>query len=281
MNKKLRNLAGILILLMLMVFKGCGKADPPLEPEKPVVTVPIPTPPGPTTPGPENPTPPNSTAKLIPVKIESTLGILTFKYVGNTGKLYVFEDGQTKKTGSINYSNDLLTGFQLNEINGLTYFVEYWKTNQIVNRVTQFNQKGNIITPLGEYTLEYNNLQQIKDIKYYLPNKQLTSSLTLAYDASLNNNSITNNLNPDEDILFTFDKKNGLFKYVENAQLMSLEMPHKLFYCTVNNVLTKTKGPATAAYSYTYEYNADDFPSVITLTEGNTKTVFKITYKTL
>ncbi|MET3115072.1 hypothetical protein AAKU52_002815 [Pedobacter sp. CG_S7] len=271
---KLRNMA--LFFMLVTMASGCSKSEPIVAPVPPVITEPV-TPPSST------PTPPLSNAKLVPIKIESVNETITLKYLGNTALITSIEENSKGRKGIINYDNNkLISGYEIYENNQLIYFIDYWRdVNQRINNVNQFKNKGIQFTPTGYYTLEYNNLNQLSIIKFYSSQKQLLGSKSLNFDAASNIISIIINTGQEEKSVFTYDGKNGLFKNVDNARLISLEFNHKLFNSLVNNLITKTGTFANQDFNCTYEYNSDSFPSQITLHEANIKTIFKITYKTL
>jgi len=269
---KLRNLA--LILMLVNLASSCNKSEPIVVTVPPVVIDPV-TPPA--------PAPPLSNAKLVPIKIESINETITLKYLGNTALITSIEENSIGRKGIVNYDeNKRITGYEIYENNQLIYFIDYWRdVNQRINNVNQFKNKGLQFTPTGYYTLEYNNLNQLSIVKFYSTQKQLISSKSLQFDAASNLNSLIINTGTEEKSTFTYDEKNGVFKNVDNAQLISLEFKHKLFYSAVNNLITKVGTLANQDYNCTYEYNSDSFPSQITLNEANVKTIFKITYKIL
>ena len=289
----------ILAFFFGVMTTGCSKSEPPLVPDTPAVVTPVsPTPPAPTPPTtppvipPINPPvippvtpptiPPVSQVKLLPVKIESTHQTIIIKYKENTALITSIEDSKAGKKHFIGYNADnTLFGYELYENNERTYFINYWDDSNLrINYVTQFKDSGKI-TPLGRYTLEYNTLSQITAINYYSAQKELLHTKTLSYDAAANVNSILTTKVIQERTTFTFDQQNGIFKHVDNALLISLEITDKFFNSIQHNVLTITGVSGTPTYIYAYEYNADAYPDQVTLQESNVNTIFKITYKPL
>jgi len=165
--------------------------------------------------------------------------------------------------------------------NQTLYSLDYFRdANQRIYNVSKYTHLGKVSTPGGNYTLGYNDLNQIITLVSYTNKNILINTKTLGYDAAGNRTSITT-FGSAEKSTFTFDQKNGIFKHVSFAQLISLEFEHQLLNSLVNNVLTMTGSPAQNNYSCTYEYQTDDFPTKVTITEAGVNTVFYITYKTL
>ncbi len=151
-------------------------------------------------------------------------------------------------------------------------------TMLVIDDVTKYDVKN---TPLGNYTLEYAASKQISIIKTYSARHLLLGTKVLSYDAAGNMNNLVATSGTQEKSTFTFDEKNGIFKHVDNIQLISFEFQHTLLNSVINNVLTRTGIPAINDYSCTYEYQTEDYPSKVTVTEAGVKTVFTITYKIL
>ncbi|ETZ20614.1 hypothetical protein [Pedobacter sp. V48] len=81
-------------------------------------------------------------------------------------------------------------------------------------------------------------------------------------------------------IKYTHDEKNGVFKNVQHAQLLFLEMGYSFFCADVNNRLSysNTDKPLENT-DFSYQYNSDDYPKQITMLQS--KQTFKITYTEL
>lgn len=279
MKIKLSNL--VFAFLFVTMAIGCSKSEPPVEPPPPTPTLPT-TPP--VIPPPIPPIiPPVSQVKWLPVKIESTQETIIIKYKEKTGLITSIEESQAGKKHFISYNaDDTLFGYELYENNEQVYFTDYWDDSNLrINYVTQFKNEGKKTTPLGRYTLDYNALNQLTDIKYYSAQKVLLRTKILSYDAAANVNSILTTEATQERTTFTFDQQNGIFKHVDNALLISLEMEDKFFNSIHHNVLTITGVAGSPGYNYAYEYNADAYPNQVTLQESNINTIFRITYKPL
>jgi len=218
----------------------------------------------------------------VPIRIESTGQTLTLKYSGNTALLTSIEESKNATKGIISYNgNNELLKYNAYENTKSLFSLDYFRdAQQRINNVSKYTHNGKTSTPGGNYTINYNELNQITSIVSYTNKNIYINTKTLTYDAAANRHSITTS-GSEAKSTFTFDQKNGIFKNVSYAQLISLEFEHKILNSIVNNVLTMTGIPAKNNYSCTYEYQADDFPAKVTITESGVSTVFTITYKTL
>ena len=179
----------------------------------------------------------------------------------------------------LSYKENVLVKYVHFAKNEKVYTADYWKrTNLVIDDVTKYDPRN---TPLGNYTLQYDAQKQITSIKTYSARNLLLSTKILSYDAAGNMNNSVVTAGTEEKSTFTFDQKNGIFKHVDNTQLISFEFQHKLLSSITNNVLSRSGTPAVNDYSCTYEYQSDDYPSKVTVTEAGIKTVYLITYKIL
>ncbi len=261
-------------LLFFFTF-GCSKTEPPVTP---VVITPVVVPVKETP-----PLPPTSTTRLVPIKIESPLETITIKYLANTGLVTYVDFGKTKKSIQFIYNkeNELIAGLTADQL-GQEYFIDYFRdTKKNIYKVSYYVELSTHTTPTGYHLLTYNSLNQIAEAIQHSSKNILLNTYSYSYDLAKNRNSTITNQDDTKKTIFTFDQKNGLFKHVDHALLISLEFPHYLLNSNINNVVTKKGSAANLDYSYTYEYNEADFPSQITLSEANVKTVYKVTYKAI
>ncbi len=265
-----------LFLGTLLFFKfGCSKNAPPLTP---VVVNPV------VVPVKETPTPPPaSTARLLPIKIESPLETITIKYQGNSSLVASLDFGKSKKSLQFIYNkqNVLVAGL-VEDPQAQEYQIDYFlDVHKNIFQVSYYVDLNNVISPSGYYLLTYNALNQIVDAKRYSAKNILVNSYNYGYDLLTNINSIITNQEDAKKLTYTFDQKNGIFKHVNYAPMISLEISHHLLNSIANNISTKTGNTPAQNLSYTYEYNSEDFPSQVTVNEAGVKTVYKVTYKTL
>jgi len=204
------------------------------------------------------------------------------KYSGNTALLTSIEESKNATKGTVSYNgNNELVKYNAYKNTDWQYSLDYHRdAQQRIHEVWKYIHNGKTTTLGGNNTFGYNDLNQITNIVSYTNNKTYINTKTLTYDAAANRNSITTS-GSEEKSTFTFDQKNGVFKNVSYAQLISFQFEHKMLNSLINNVLTMTGIPAKNNYSCTYEYQADDFPAKVTITEAGVSTVFTITYKTL
>jgi hypothetical protein len=273
-----------LVLLSTLGFlSSCSKSNPPVTPEKPIVTVPVPPPPTTTPPVTTPPTgvPPTSTTKLLPIKIESPNQSVLFKYLGDTNSLLSVENSTGKKiiiTYKDNHMNTLYT-YEGNK----TFYVDFVRDhNHRVNKVNQWSQTTDNDIPLGYYTITYNEQQQMTEINYFSPKNVPISTKTLAYDSTNNQMGIIiETKGTTETTKYTFDLKNGLFKNVANAQLIAMETGENFLLSADHNLLSMKSSNPKNDLTCSYEYNVDAYPTLINWEAPNVKMTFKVSYKTL
>ena len=270
----------LIYLMSLTAFvsvASCSKSNPPVTPEKPVVTVPVQPPP---TTNPPADNPPPSTAKLLPVKIEAPGQSILFKYVGETNSLLSVDDGAGKKL-TVTYKDNQMNGLITHQGNKF-FYVDYWRDKQErIYKVDQCSQTSSEDIHLGYYTIKYNDQQQMTEINYFSPNNKPLHTKTFMYDLPNDRMGSITETNGTETTKYTFDLQNGLFKNVANAQLIAMETGENFFLSAQHNLLSITSTNPKNNMTCNYEYNADAYPTLITWEALNVKMTFKVSYKTL
>lgn len=264
-NHMKRLIYQFLFFTVLGLGTACSKSQSPEAPEKPAVPEPVVIQP-----------PPASANKLIPLRLESANQTIVLSYLVNTNLLASVTDSKGLKI-TFNYKDAQGTGHVIQDNNEMYMNDYWWDTSKRINRVTRYQDNG-MITPGGEYQIDYNELDQVAEVRYYSNKNQLLSSKNFTYDALANLTSlhlVEGGVKDQQ--AFTYDQKNGIFKYVPAAALLFLETDIDLF-CSVNNNVIQRSG-STGNVTYHYEYQNDDFPSQVTVNRNGQATVFKISYK--
>ena len=275
----MKNTAIYLILLVaLSSLHSCSKSTPPITPEKPIVIVPVTPPTTPVTP-PDTTSPPISTAKWIPVKLESSTHSVVFKYIGESNSLLSADNGAGKKV-IITYENKQMKGLLIYEANKF-YSVDFFRDEQErIIKVSQYKQTEYFDIPLGSYTIEYNEQQQISQVTYYSERNVLQRTKSFSYARSNDQMGIITETSGTESTRYTYDQKNGLFKNVANAQFIALETGDQFFLSAEHNLLSISGTSPKNDLTCSYEYNTDDYPSLINWLTPQANMVFKVSYKT-
>jgi len=269
----------VILLIALSSLAACSKSTPPIAPEKPIVIVPTTPPTTPVTPPPTTTIPPTSTAKLLPVKLESATQSIVFKYIGESNSLLSADNGAGKKV-IIMYKDNQMNGLLIHEANKVHY-VDYYRDEQKrIVKVIQWTQTESDDIPMGSYSIEYNEQQQISVIKYYTNKDQLLRTKLFAYALSTDQMGIVIETNGSESTRYTYDQKNGLFKNVANVQFIALETGDHLFLSAEHNLLSISATTPKNDLTCSYEYNTDAYPSVINWKTPQANMLFKVSYKT-
>lgn len=226
---------------------------------------------------------------FVPVKLETTGLTIILKYKENTARLSSIEDTDGNKI-NIAYNNKLQLSMLEKYRNNELYYAAYYESNteKLVQRVNQFEHDPifNSFTPIGFYTFAYNDHRQLTELKYY--NSSSTNNLikicSRAYSSSQNLSAHTSTIYPNQTNLlnYTFDNNKGIVSHISESQWFALEMDYPFLLSSINNILSysnqKVPGENT---SFSYEYNADGYPSKMTITSNKKKQDLKITYRAL
>ena len=277
----MKNKLTYLVLLSTLGFlASCSKTNPPVTPEKPVVTVPVPPTTTPPVTNPPAVVPPASTTRLLPIKIESPNQSVVFKYLGDTNSLLSVENSTGKKV-IITYKDNLMNTLYTYE-GDKTFYVDFVRDhNNRINKVNQWSQTADDDIPLGYYTITYNDQQQMTEVNYFSAKNVLLHTKTFAYDLSNDKMGVIIETNKTEITKYTFDLKNGLFKHVANAHLIAMETGENFFLSADHNLLSVKSSTPKNDLTCSYEYNLDAYPTLITWEALNVKMTFKVSYKTL
>ncbi|SMC58256.1 hypothetical protein SAMN04488101_101467 [Pedobacter nyackensis] len=261
----------ITALFLLLLVLACKKN----QHTRPVIPEPEPVPVKP---------PPAISKILVPIKLETTGLILNLKYKDKTDLLTEISDASGTKT-VITYTAEQHPSELEKYKNGKLFYTAYYERadKKTTSKVIMFETKGSFYTPLGSYTLSYNNLQQLNEVKYYNHNEQLNKTRNLSYiSGNLSEEANTTPPSSAEVNTYTFDQKKGIASHIKYSQILALEHEHWFLYFTSNNILNleNPKMPLENI-SFSYEYNEDGYPSKMTINKNTSVQHIKITYKAL
>ncbi|WP_316810858.1 hypothetical protein [Pedobacter heparinus] len=239
----------------------------------------------------ENPAPEEKRADqlFVPVKLETTGLAITLKYKENTALLNGIEDTEGNKI-ALAYNNKLQLSKLEKYRNNKLYYAAYYeyKEEKLAQRVNQFEHDPTFdsFTPIGFYTLAYNDYRQFTELKYYNSNStdNLTKACTRSYGPSQNLSAHTSTIYPNQTNLlsYNFDNKKGMASHIAESQYLALEMEYPFLLSSVNNILSYSNQQMPAENSsFTYEYSAEGYPSKMTISSNKKTQTFKITYKVL
>ncbi|TCC96449.1 hypothetical protein [Pedobacter hiemivivus] len=233
------------------------------------------------------PEPPAVIKKFIPIKLEGSGLIINLKYMENTTLLTEISEAAGVKALII-YDADqypsILEKYQRDKLIYKTYYRK--EDKKTINKMLMFdyNDLQHNFSPIGFYTLSYNNLQQVSTINYYNKSDQLTDTHIQSYTTSGNLSTVnaTNNLGSTNVHTYIFDQKNGIASNIRYTQLLAFEFEHWFLSYCINNLLNyrNQKFPLENV-DFSYEYNADGYPSKMIITKNKSIQSIKITYKSI
>ncbi|NRF40261.1 hypothetical protein [Pedobacter foliorum] len=246
---------------VVLLISSCTKNKPPKEEkDTPVVKEPL-------------------KKVLLPIKLESGNLVINLKYNENSTLISEVKtsDGYRFKP---TYKDELPSQYDKYANKTLIQSIYCIRVPNKDLKVTFFNIDGQAYSPTGSLVLKQNLQNQISSILasgsgHSYPYKE--SECHYSSSGNLSDITIKNSPTNNTSITYTYDEKNGIFKNVQHCQLLFLAINFQLFSADVNNRLsysnTGTPGENT---NFTYQYNADGYPTQFTITKS--KQTFKITY---
>nr|WP_294869853.1 hypothetical protein [uncultured Pedobacter sp.] len=255
------------IVGIIFLTSACKKSKPkeekPAETDKPVITDP-------------------DKKLFIPIKLESENLIINLKYVENSALISEVNssDGYSVK---ITYQNQLPSECLKYKSNIPFKSIYFRKTANTDLKVTFFDIDGKVDTPTGSLMLTRNTKEQLISIQASgngpsYPYKESTWSYSA--DGNVSGIIVKGSPNDTSPVKYTHDEKNGIFKNVQHAQLLFLELGYSFFCADINNRLSylNTDKPLENT-DFSYQYNNDDYPKQFTMIQS--KQTFKISYAEL
>ena len=225
------------------------------------------------------PVPGESGKKLLPVQLGSGKSKMTFSYTANHSISKIeYADGSSTE---LNYTKTGLP-FNLtryNSENQMTFTSEYELDGQgRIIRADHYDMSDGDFNIQDYFIPVYTSSSQPSALRYYNSAGKLMNELQISYSAGGNriyDQSKQGNLL----ISYVYDDKNGLFKNAGFAWLLAVEKENPLFYSLFNNISTSQNNSyPNENRNFSYTYNADMYPSAITITG---LTANKVTYQTV
>lgn len=236
---------------------------------------------------PEDPPQKEPEKVCVPVKLETDGLILNLKYKENSNLLNAIEGSDGEKT-LISYTAEQKPSKLEKFKNGVLYrTVFYQKDNaQSIKKAVLFNYDHLLdgYIPEGDYTFQYNSNNLPAEIEYHnsAGNPVKLHSMTYHSSGNLTNIGILNYPDQTSAVKYTFDDHKGIATHISNNRLFALESEHWFLLSALNNILSCTRsGNGAEQLSFSYEYNADGYPSKMSITRNKTVQQIKITYKEL
>ncbi|WP_285057212.1 hypothetical protein [Pedobacter ginsengisoli] len=220
--------------------------------------------------------------RFVPLKFESDELQLTFKYEEKTANLIEIS-GSDGHMMTITYKNQQPYEIKKMKNNKPIQLIDYVKDKEGMPKARSFDENGPVFTPTGYYILDYDQNQQLGKIRFYKDNGELFCESALTYSLGNVTAQIQSNYpGRSKNLQYTYDLKNGIFKHINCLERLVLEIRYPFFSASQNNILSSS-GTETPLenITYSYEYNADNYPSKLMITTHNRKQTFKITYAEL
>lgn len=223
----------------------------------------------------------------VPIKLETDGLILNLKYKENSNLLNAIEGSDGEKT-LISYTPEQKPSKLEKFKNGVLYrTVFYEKDNmQSIKRAVLFSYDHVLdgYIPQGDYTFQYNNNNLPAEIKYHnsAGNPVKLHGMTYHSSGNLTNVSILNYPDQTSTVKYTSDDRKGIAMHISKNWLFALESEHWFLSSAPNNILSCTRsGTGAEQLSFSYEYDAEGYPSKMSITRNKTVQQIKITYKEL
>lgn len=223
----------------------------------------------------------HSGKELIPVKFESDHLVISLKYRENTTELIEISGSDGYAT-TITYKNQQPHIFIKSKSNKQFETVDYVWDKQGVPKARSFDDNGTVNIHKGSYVLTYDQ-NYLNKISYYTSNGALFRETVLQYTSgNLSNKTILDLPAQQQNISFSYDTKNGIFKHLKYAERLLPESRYSFLADGQHNRLSSSNTKNTQENTTcNYKYNSEDYPSELSLTTGNVKQTFKITYAEL
>ena len=227
----------------------------------------------------EPPTETVTKKQLIPIKFVSDKLSLTFEYQAGTTLMTKISHSDNSHT-LISYQPKYYRVEQVKN-NTVYHYADFILTDGKATKVHTFDSFGRVDIPTGHYTLGYNLKGELAEIVDYNVSNELILKKEISYDAAGNIVELKVADKQNKTTLFEYksDNKNGIFKNVNHARLLFLEIADDFLCPDVNNWLSSKNALIPQQdIKFSYLYNADDYPTQMIMEGPQGKQTFTITY---
>lgn len=216
---------------------------------------------------------------FIPVKFVSAQLTVTLRYEENTANLVEIE-GSDGYTITISYKNHQPYEIKKSSNGNVFQLVDYVKDKEGRPKARSFDKSNAVYVPTGSYVLTYDQKAQLTNIVSYKDNGELFRESTRSYTfGNISGSILLEHPDLKKNVEYTYDLKNGIFKHIPYSERLFLESRYIFFHPGQNNILTSFNARSVPENTdYSYEYNADNYPSLFTITVNNAKQTFKVSY---
>ncbi|KIO78754.1 hypothetical protein TH53_01260 [Pedobacter lusitanus] len=252
-----------LFLVTIVLFMGCKKNDSPAETTGEVIPPVIDV----------------GTKILVPVQlgtgkskmvISYTEGLAVSKIEYGDGKSIVLTYTKDGKPFDLQrYKNDVLVSYT-------SYSLD--EKGRVKKGKTAVVKKDEYIST-GYYELKYNSDNQITGIHNFDINNHQAGEQERWFNEAGNLSGEKAGI-AGPALNYSYDLKNGLFKHVRYVWLLTIEKDNSLFLSGVNNIrFCNNPSAPEDEQNFSYEYNTDGYPDMITTTVREGKSSAKVIYR--
>lgn len=219
-------------------------------------------------------------AILIPTILSTKNLRIEFKYEGETNQLIEIIQSDGSSIKFFYRPNRSPISYEHYKGNKLQQEVNYMVDKEgKIYKILLFDSKS---ASAGYYTITYDQEDRITQLKKYAANNLIIEEENMSYD--LNGNLLSQakiTKNSTSTISTSYDTRSGIYQHIPYIQLLLLTQEHSKAIYSKNNPLISSYLPSSiSACNYTYEYNTNDYPSNIQMSQGSNMETMKLTYKT-
>jgi hypothetical protein len=270
--KKLKNLLLLIVLMPMFTATSCKKKGGPSAPDPQEIPV-----------NPAKPSNPESEVKLYtPLSLITDKLKVELSYLSKTNLVLEIKQSDGKREVIEYNEKNFPKGYSRYLKDELQYKVSYITAeNGSVTKGIQYQVEGKILTLLGNYQISYTEQKQISTISRYNFANKLISTEHFSYDQTLQLLETGDEQTKLPLQKYSWDGKTGLLRNVPYAQVLAIENREFYFLNSRSNLNTlKDNMNPTGDLNIRYEYNTDNYPTLMTLTDAKKQnTTYKVTYR--
>jgi len=216
---------------------------------------------------------------LIPLQMGTGKSKVTFSYTADNSLSKVEYGDGTSTVLEYNTSGkpSALMKYQGSELLSFTQYS--LDKDGLVTNSMKYLVRDNFYEFDGHDVFNFDTALRLNKISHYNRLNVLTNTIQSFYSATGNMIMDQNSM----DMLSTeylYDDKNGLFKNVRYAWLFAAEDGNNFFLCGINNVRSCSYAlKPVLNQSFSYTYNADNYPATVTAVSNGVTISSKITYR--
>jgi hypothetical protein len=218
----------------------------------------------------------------VPVLIKYNSQTISLSYLKQSAVLSEIKYSDGKSDRFVYNANQQLINYEKYSNDVLFYSVDYLRNKDgVVIKVNQFKVNDKLYELTGHIALTYNLSSQIAGIKRFNQDDLLKSEQANDYytTSDISKKTVTGSDKVIKVTTFMYDSKNGIFKYIKNLDLLSLEASDNFFASGSNNITSMMNDrTATLNQRFTYSYNDNGYPLKYISTDASGEKSFTVSY---